>query len=246
MPVRRFFMNSNVLTTIAATGFTVAFFHAAIPTHWLPFVLVSRARGWSRAKTIAVTLFAGLGHVGLTSLLGLGIAWFGFRLDERLGRAFPWIAGGALVVVGIYFGWRQVRGGGVCHHVVLGGHHHASEECGHEAGHSHFEHELEDSELVSARRSDWGVIGGLFLMLTLSPCEGFLPVYLSGVQFGWHGFVVLSAILAVAALAGMTLFTWFALVGLERVNVKAFERWEAGLLGVLFCALGVLVVVLER
>ena len=44
-------MNSAVLTTIAATGFTVAFFHAAIPTHWLPFVLVSRARGWSRGKT---------------------------------------------------------------------------------------------------------------------------------------------------------------------------------------------------
>jgi nickel/cobalt exporter len=48
-------MQSTVLTTIAATGFSVAFFHAAIPTHWLPFVLVSRARGWSRsAKTLAV------------------------------------------------------------------------------------------------------------------------------------------------------------------------------------------------
>ena len=52
-------MNSAVLTTIAATGFTVAFFHAAIPTHWLPFVLVSRARGWSRGKTLAVSTFAG-------------------------------------------------------------------------------------------------------------------------------------------------------------------------------------------
>jgi hypothetical protein len=47
-------------------------------------------------------------------------------------------------------------------------------------------------------------------MLTLSPCEGFLPVYLSGVQFGWRGFVVLSIILAIATLAGMTLFTWLA------------------------------------
>jgi nickel/cobalt exporter len=32
------------------------------------------------------------------------------------------------------------------------------------------------------------------------------------VQFGWRGFWVLSAILAVATLAGMTLFTWLALV----------------------------------
>src|SRR5882757_4468223 len=76
-------MNSAVLTTVAATGFTVAFFHAAIPTHWLPFVLVSRARGWSRAKTLLVSALAGLGHVALTTLLGLVIAWFGFQLDEK-------------------------------------------------------------------------------------------------------------------------------------------------------------------
>ena len=55
------FMNSAALTTIAATGFTVAFFHAAIPTHWLPFVLVARARQWSRTKTLLVTVFAGFG-----------------------------------------------------------------------------------------------------------------------------------------------------------------------------------------
>src|SRR5690606_16833579 len=122
-------MNSAALSTIAAFGFTVAFFHAAIPTHWLPFVLVARARNWSRGKTLAVTAFAGLGHVGLTTLLGLGIAWFGFQLDEELGEAFPWLAGGVLIAMGAYYGWRQVTGKGICHHAVPGGHHHASEAC---------------------------------------------------------------------------------------------------------------------
>jgi len=239
-------MNSTVLTTVAATGFTVAFFHAAIPTHWLPFVLVARARRWNRGKTLAVAAFAGLGHVGLTSILGLGIAWFGFQLDEKLGRFFPWFAGSALILMGIYYVWRQISGRGICHHVVPGGHHHANEECGHETGASHLEHELNDSELVSTRQSDWAAIGGLFLMLTLSPCEGFLPVYLSGVKFGWYGFVVLSVILAVGALAGMTLFTWLALIGIGHFKVGRFERWEAGLLGALFCALGLLVLVLEH
>jgi hypothetical protein len=239
-------MNSTVLTTIAATGFSVAFFHAAIPTHWLPFVLVARARGWGRTKTLAVTLFAGLGHVGLTTLLGLGIAWFGFQLDERLGHAFPWLVGGALVLIGLYYGWRQSRGLGICHHPGSGSHHHPSAECGHEHDHSHWEHELKDSALVSTRRGDWAAMGGLFFMLTLSPCEGFLPVYLSGVKFGWHGFFMLSAILALGALAGMTLFTWLALVGLERFELKNFERWEAGLIGALFCVLGVLIVVFEH
>lgn len=239
-------MNSAVLNTIAVTGFSVAFFHAAIPTHWLPFVLVSRARGWSRTKTLGVTLMAGLGHVAVTSLLGLAIAWFGFQLDAKIGAAFPWVIGGGLGAIGLYYFWRQWRGAGICHHAVPGGQHQADEHCGEEKEHSHWHEELEESPLVSERKSDWAVIGGLFLMLTLSPCEGFLPVYLSGVQFGWHGFIVLSVILAAGALLGMLLFTWLTLVGLEKFEVKTLERYESALLGLLFTALGVLIILLER
>mgnify|MGYP001547090599 CR=1 FL=1 len=239
-------MNSTVLASVAATGFTVAFCHAAIPTHWLPFVLVARTRGWGRAKALGVTIFAGLGHIALTTLLGLAIAWFGFQLDQRLGRAFPWITGGLLFAIGGFYLWRQWRGGGICHHKVVGSHHHADEHCGHEHGHSHWEDELKDSSLVSDRAGEGAAIGGLFVMLTLSPCEGFLPVYLSGVQFGWQGFFVLSAILAVATLLGMLLFTWLALLGLEKVELKSFEKYEAGLLGGLFVVLGIIIVMLEQ
>jgi ABC-type nickel/cobalt efflux system permease component RcnA len=239
-------MNAAVLTTIAATGFTVAFFHAAIPTHWLPFVLVSRARGWRRSKTLLVSAFAGLGHVALTSLLGLVIAWFGFQLDERVGRLFPWIAGGILIAIGLFYFWRQFSGRGVLHHHPPGGHHHESAECGHEHDHSHWDAELKDTALISDRAGDWAAIGGLFTMLTLSPCEGFLPVYLSGVQFGWRGFVILSLILAVGTLAGMLAFTWLTLVGLEKLPVQRFERAEAGLLGAIFTVLGLLLFVFEQ
>jgi ABC-type nickel/cobalt efflux system permease component RcnA len=223
----------------------VAFLHAAIPTHWLPFVLVARARQWGRAKTLAVTVGAGLGHVALTTVLGAIVAWLGFQIGDQVGRAFPWIAGGVLLVIACYYFWRQVWGGGICHHHPPGSTHHADEHCGEASDHSHLEDELKDSALVSARANDWAAISGLFVMLTLSPCEGFLPVYLSAVQFGWRGFAVLSAILAVAALAGMLLFTWLALLGFERIKLQNFERYEAGMLGAVFAILGVLVIVLE-
>ncbi len=239
-------MQSPVLTTVAVTGFTVAFFHAAIPTHWLPFVLVARARGWSRAKTLAVTVGAGLGHVAVTTLLGLAIAWFGFQIDEKVGRAFPWLVGGLLFAMGLFYFWRQFTGRGILHHHPPGSHHHADEHCGEAPDHSHWDDELKDSPLVSRQAGDAAAISGLFVMLTLSPCEGFLPVYLSGVQFGWRGFWLLSAILATATFVAMTLFTWLALVGLQRIRVRNFERYEAGLLGGLFAALGALVLVLER
>jgi ABC-type nickel/cobalt efflux system permease component RcnA len=240
-------MQSPVLTTIAATGFTVAFLHAAIPTHWLPFVLVARARGWSRGKAIAVLGLAGLGHVALMSLFGVLIAWAGFQLDESMGRAFPWIAGGLLLVFAAFYFWRQWTGTGVCHHHTPGSAHQATEHCG-EDGHpqSHWQEELQDSPIVSTATGEWTAISGLFVMLTLSPCEGFLPVYLSGVQFGWRGFVVLSAILAAATFGAMALFTWLALVGFERFRLKSFERYESGLMGTLFAILGVVIIALEK
>lgn len=196
---------------------------------------------------MAVALSAGLGHVALTTVLGLLIAWLGFQLDEEIGHAFSPIAGGVLVAVGLYYLWRQYRGGGICHHVIPGSHHHADEHCGEESGHeSHWEHELKDSKLASISSGDWTAISGLFLMLTLSPCEGFLPVYLSAVQFGWSGFIILSVILAVATLAGMTIFTWLTLVGFEKLKLRNFERWEAALLGTIFIVLGVMLLVLEH
>ena len=239
-------MNSTFLTTIAATGFAVAALHAAIPTHWLPFVLVGRARGWSRAQTIGVAVLAGLGHVVITSLLGLLVAWLGFRIGEEVGGWLPWVTGGVLVGVGLFFFFRQWRGRGVCHHHAPGGRHQEGTGCGHEEGHSHWQAELQDSEIVAGRGGDWAAIGGLLVMLTLSPCEGFLPIYLLGVQYGWAGLLVLSGTLAVATLGAMVLLTWLALLGFERLEIRRFERMEAGLLGLLFTVLGLLVVLLEH
>ncbi len=234
-----------MLTTLAATGFTVAFLHAAIPTHWLPFVLVARARGWTLGKLLAVAAFAGLGHVALTSLLGLAIAWFGFQFEEHFGEIFQQVAGGILLAIAAWYFWRQLSGR-VLHHHAPGGHHQPGAGCGHEKDHSHWEDELKGTELVSKRAGDWAAISGLFMMITLSPCEGFLPVYLSGVQYGWRGFFVLSGILAVGTLAGMMIFTWLTMVGFARLRVQKLERVEAGLLGVIFAVLGAMMLLVEH
>ncbi len=234
-------MGSNDLVTLAAAGFVVAFFHAALPTHWLPFVLVAQARGWTRAKTLSVTVFSGLGHVALTTLLGAGIAWFGIILDARFGQVFPWLVGGLFLLIGAYYFWRQATGRGICHH-HLPGTHRASEECGHEHARSHWEHELEDSPVASRSAADWTAISGLFAMLTFSPCEVFLPVYLRSAPYGWRGFTVLSAILAAATLLGMVVFISLAFVGVDRLKLKRFERREAALMGALFTLLGVVVI----
>ncbi len=351
-------MNQNVpgegfLTTIIVTGFTVAFLHAAIPTHWLPFVLTGRVQKWSHAKTLLVSTFAGCGHVLFTALLGFLVAWGGIKLSDKIGGWFPWIAGGALMAFGLYYVIQQCSGKGHGHSHLFGGHAHDHDEIergprngllvnlGHgfveitvfetgvpphfrlffydknkharsvptqaavrletvrpdgarqtfgfhangeylestsdipephefkailqlshgthahthevqfeEHDHSHHDHRecAHDSEAVHspASKSDWAAIVSLLALLTFSPCEGFLPVYVSGVRYGWTGFFLLTIILSVATVAGMVVFTWLTLTGMEKFKLQFIERYERGILGGLLCLLGLLVTILEH
>ncbi len=222
-------MNDSVLTTIAITGFGIAFFHAAIPTHWLPFVLTARAQRWSRAKTLGITALAGGGHVLFTAVLGLVVAWLGIALSERVGIWFPRIAGGALLLFGLFYIYRQLTGHTHTHLHWFGGH-------GHEQEH----------EGTPRRHSDAAAIVSLLALLTFSPCEGFIPVYVSGVRYGWRGFALLTAILSVATVAGMLIFTFLALTGIEQIKLRWFEKYESGVMGALLCLVGVLIIIFEK
>ncbi len=259
-------MNQAVFTTIAITGFTVAFLHAAIPTHWLPFVLTARVQRWNRVKTLLVTAFAGTGHVLFTAVLGFLVAWFGIAVNAKLGQWFPWIAGGALILFGLYYVVQQLRGKGHSHAHVFGGHSHDEHDHGHaehdhgdsehdrhrhhdhHEGGDHHEHGAQESDepVPPPRKSDWGAIASLLALLTFSPCEGFIPVYVSGVRYGWSGFFLLTAILSLATVGGMVIFTWLTLAGMEKLKFKLLEKYESGIMGALLCVLGILIIVFEK
>jgi len=66
------------------------------------------------------------------------------------------------------------------------------------------------------------------------------------VPFGWHGFFLFSGVLALATIGAMVLFTWLTLHGFNRFKLNNIERYEAGVLGVLYLVLGVVVVALEK
>ncbi len=256
-------MDQAILTTIAVTGFTVAFFHAAIPTHWLPFVLTARVQKWSQAKTLIITALAGTGHVLFTAVLGFLVAWGGLALSASIGRWFPLLAGGALLAFGLYYVVQQFRGKGHGHSHGFGGHSHGEPgpqhgDHAHEHDHPHpsgdheplhsrpGEHGHEKELAPPPRRSDWAAIASLLALLTFSPCEGFLPVYVSGVRYGWSGFFLLTLILSLATVSGMVVFTWLTLAGMEKLKLRFLEKYESGVLGGLLCALGLSIMIFEH
>jgi hypothetical protein len=238
-------VNEAIFTTIAITGFTVAFFHAAIPTHWLPFVLTARAQRWNHAKALGITALAGSGHVLFTAVLGLLLTLFGFALHEKIGNWFPRIAGGALVLFGLFYLYRQTIGHVHGHRRAFG-----EDPQVHAAHHPRDDNHGNASQpaLIHAPSpvSDRIAITSLFALLTFSPCESFVPFYVYGIRYGWIGFALLTAILSVATVAGMIVFTWLTLVGMRRINLRLLEKYELGLMGALLCAVGVLIILFEK
>ncbi len=87
-------------------AFTVALIHTAIPSHWLCFVLVGRARGWRLRRTMAVAAAAGTLHVVTTVSLGLLLAYTGrslLPLDD-LEKVGGWmLAGLGLLYLTLHF-----------------------------------------------------------------------------------------------------------------------------------------------
>jgi ABC-type nickel/cobalt efflux system permease component RcnA len=249
-------MNQPLILSIVAAGFTVAFFHAALPTHWLPFVVTARAQRWDKTKTLSITAFAGLGHILITTLLGVLVAWLGMNVDRLTGSIFPLLGGGLLALVGVFYIYRGASGGHV--HLIPGAHghghghsHHDHSHDHHHDGHEHHPHDHNAPDVESAiahhprQTSDRAAIVSLFTLLTLSPCEAFLPVYVSAVRYGWSGFAIASVVLAVATIAGMVTFTALTLAGLERFRLDALEKYEGIILGCVLILLGIAFVVLE-
>ncbi len=219
----------NVLTTIAFTGFTVAFFHAAIPTHWLPFVAAGRAQRWSHSKTLLITALAGTGHVLTTALLGLILTIFGAALSSRIGTWFPRIAGALLIGLGLFYIWRQLSGHAHSHT-------HLFSKGGYDGNEHEHEHELQEKlahfrapDISRTRTSDWVAIGSLFAMLTFSPCEAFLPIYVSGIRFGWGGFCPANPYSLHRRNCRNVGFTSLALLGIRSIGLGRLNAMKAWL-----------------
>lgn len=100
-------MNLAVFTSIAAAGFVVAFMHAILPTHWLPFVLVGREQRWSAGKTLGVTALASLGHVAFTVIIGAVVVAIGMAAQPQLQQYFKWVVAALLVGLGLFYLLRE-------------------------------------------------------------------------------------------------------------------------------------------
>ncbi len=207
----------SLLVPLLASGFGVAFLHAALPTHWLPFVLVGRAQRWSLGATLATVIVAGLAHIATTALVGGLIVLAGLALEGWIEGLLPWLSSALLFVFGLFYLVRAA----VRRPVLAGG------------------PQLSEPPLTVPNRT---AFLGLVALLALSPGEVLLPLYLSSADQGAAVLLALTIVFALGTVLGMGVFTALARAGAAILKLDRWARFEDAVLGLALIAVGLLVV----
>ncbi|AQR62852.1 hypothetical protein BZG35_15205 [Brevundimonas sp. LM2] len=206
-----------VLLSLLGGGFAAAFLHAALPTHWLPFVLVGRAQRWSLTRSLLAVMAAGLAHIASTAVVGSLIIAAGLALDEIVAGLLPHLS--AVLLFG--FGGFYLIKAFVRRPVPAGGPH------------------LELAEpTVSHSAAFWGLVA----VMALSPGEVLLPIYMSSAQQGPAVMALLTLMFALGTVLGMATFTTLARAGASVLKLERWARYEGAILGLALIGLGLLIV----
>jgi nickel/cobalt transporter (NicO) family protein len=221
-----------LITTAAFLGLA----HTLLgPDHYLPFIVMAKARKWSPVKTVWITLLCGIGHVGSSALLGfigiaLGIAVTRLAAVESLrGNLAAW----ALIAFGLtYFVWGVRRAWTNKPHEHP--HFHAN-------GYGHTHHHIHNDEHVHAHETDQGNITPwvVFTIFVLGPCEPLIPLLMyPAAKENFGGLLLVAATFGTVTILTMlgivTVSTW----GLSRLPLKKMERYTHALAGGSICLCG--------
>ncbi|MFC1646127.1 hypothetical protein ACFL2Y_03010 [Candidatus Omnitrophota bacterium] len=209
----------NSLWILLLSTASVAFFHALAPDHWMPFATIGKAQKWSKPRLLWITFIAGLGHVGISVLVGMIGILLGFSLAKLEG-----VEGhrGAIVL------WLLI-GFGLAY-MIWG------IKKGREHRHSHIDEEKFKSKTIA--------VWTLFAIFILGPCEPLVPLVFLGYNYGYAGIIAVSLIFSVITIVMMLVQSLLAFMGIQLIKHNFAERYSHAFAGLAIALTGVFVMVL--
>ena len=227
---------SNQITLLAVSAASIGFLHTLFgPDHYLPFVMMGRARNWSSARTFWITLVCGIGHVGGSIVLGtigiaLGIGITRLEIFESVrGNLAAWV----LIAFGlVYFAWglrQAIRNKPhEHHHLHLGG-----------VKHSHSHVHTDDHAHVHDQQAKSITPWVLFTIFVLGPCEPLIPLLMyPAAETSLGGIVLVAAVFSVATIGTMLAVVMLASHGISFLPMAKLERYTHAIAGATIFACG--------
>jgi sulfite exporter TauE/SafE len=227
---------SDTVLTLSITAITLGVIHTLIgPDHYLPFIVISRARGWSIARTAWITVLCGIGHVAGSIVLGIigivaGRALFELKaIQEHRGNiaAYLFIAFGL-----VYFVWglrRAIRNRPHTHKHV-----HLDEGDADDQRHKH------DDEPSKPSITPWV----LFTVFVFGPCEALVPLLMFPAAIeSWWVVGLVTGLFAASTIGTMLAAVAVGSLGFRFIPMKKLERYTHALAGATISLCGVLILI---
>lgn len=226
----------NSIIILCGTAASIGLVHTALgPDHYVPFIMMGRARRWSLAKTAWITFLCGFGHVLSSVVLGLGGVLLGIQVMKlEVFEAFRGsIAAWLLIGFGFaYFLW------GIRRAILNRPHRHVhshGDARKHEHEHTHLSDHAHVHDVKKTNMTPWI----LFTIFVFGPCEPLIPL----LMYPAAEKSVLGTILVAAVFSAVTVGTMLTIVllsswGVAFVKLGRMERYTHAVAGATICASG--------
>ncbi|MCD4679743.1 MAG: sulfite exporter TauE/SafE family protein [Bacteroidales bacterium] len=221
-------MNQELVILLIAAA-SIGFFHTLFgPDHYLPFIVMSKARKWSMFKTAWLTVLCGLGHVGSSIVLGIiGVA-FGLGISNiEIFESFRGnIAAWLFIAFGLgYMIWgikRAIRNKPHTHiHVHSNGSEHVHE-------HIHGEEHLHVHKEGKKNLTPWI----LFTIFVFGPCEPLIPILMyPAAKSSMMGMLMVTIVFSVVTILTMLSVVLISSYGIKFIPLGKMEKYSHAIAG---------------
>lgn len=219
------------LTLLILTAASLGFLHTITgPDHYLPFIVMGKARNWSVQKTVLVTFAAGFAHVSSSIVVGaIGIA-LGFAVskleifESSRGSIVAWLIIAFGLVYMIYGIWRARKNKP---HVHL-----------HNDGTIHSHDHTEGAEEKKFNITPWVLIT-IFL---LGPCEPLIPILMyPAAKTSSMGVIMVAVVFGVVTITTMMAVVLLSIYGINFLPLRKMEKYMHAIAGgtILFSGIGI-------
>lgn len=216
---------------LAATAASIGLVHTITgPDHYLPFIVIGRARHWGLAKTLSITALCGLGHVLGSVVLGfigiaLGLAVGRLNLIEGVrGDLAAWL----LISFGLVYGIWGLRKA-----LAEGPHSHPHTHVDGTVHHHHHQHHRDHAHPHEDKKSPGSLTPwALFIIFVLGPCEPLIPILMyPAANSSLAGLIAVAVIFSVVTIGTMLVMVFLAERGIQLIPARGLERYAHALAG---------------
>ncbi|HOO85917.1 MAG TPA: sulfite exporter TauE/SafE family protein [Prolixibacteraceae bacterium] len=227
----------NELTILLLSAASLGFVHTLLgPDHYLPFIVLSKARKWTQAKTLWITFVSGIGHVAGSVIIGIiGIA-MGISLhrleafEAQRGNIVGWLIAFFGLMYTFYGFYKYLKN----------------------STHSHIHSFLLPSKLKKLKhlpneddttdRDSWKSLTPwvLFLIFVFGPCEVLIPLLIfPAAEFSSFGIVLVSIVFGLATVLTMLIMVFLGYRGFKLIKFKPLEKYMHLIAGLVILIAGV-------